>query len=145
MSSSMLYTPPSLSNSITSQTEGEFKPFPVAIPANDQLGWNKSFLKPQVISMQASSFSRRDFLVTSAGVVLGSNVLRQVMADSGQGSKPLLKPKHDEVICPWTPRHPRHDHQLIFPLTDEELMLVWCEYYVEGEPTVTKKEEGYWG
>ena len=41
-----------------------------------------------------------------------------------------LQPKHDIVVCPWTPGNPRHDHQLIFPLDSERLMLVWCEYYV---------------
>jgi sialidase-1 len=35
----------------------------------------------------------------------------------------------ESVPCPWTPEHPRHDHQLVFPLTTGELMLVWCEYY----------------
>ena len=44
-------------------------------------------------------------------------------------SRPLLNPVHDEVVCPWTPEHPRHDHQLIFPLDDERLLFVWSEYY----------------
>lgn len=29
-----------------------------------------------------------------------------------------------------TPANPRHDHQLIFPLLDGRLLLVWSEYYV---------------
>ena len=33
------------------------------------------------------------------------------------------------MLCAWTAEHPRHDHQLIFPLATGELMLVWCEYY----------------
>ena len=41
-----------------------------------------------------------------------------------------LGPKFESVVCPWTPANPRHDHQLIFPLDEERLMLVWCEYYV---------------
>ncbi|MEO5803240.1 MAG: sialidase family protein, partial [Verrucomicrobiota bacterium] len=32
-------------------------------------------------------------------------------------------------VCQPTPAHPRHDHQLIFPLKDGRLMLVWSEYY----------------
>lgn len=34
------------------------------------------------------------------------------------------------TVCPHSPGHPRNDHQLIFPLADGRLMLVWCEYYV---------------
>ncbi|MBI3985854.1 MAG: exo-alpha-sialidase, partial [Lentisphaerae bacterium] len=41
-------------------------------------------------------------------------------------------------IVPWSPDHPRHDHQLIFSLKDGRLMLVWSEYYVTG-PTAVKK------
>ncbi len=32
-------------------------------------------------------------------------------------------------MTPWAPVHPRNDHQLIFPLSDDRLMFVWCEYY----------------
>ncbi|MCA9041676.1 MAG: exo-alpha-sialidase, partial [Planctomycetaceae bacterium] len=92
--------------------------------------------------MKPTSLSRRDFLVTSACLVLGSAALKQAMADSRKNDKPPLKPKYDEVVCPWTPEHPRHDHQLIFPLNDDELMFVWCEYYTKGEPQETKKGQG---
>ena len=34
------------------------------------------------------------------------------------------------TLCPWTIENPRHDHQLIFPMSDGSLLLVWCEYYV---------------
>ena len=34
------------------------------------------------------------------------------------------------IVCPCTSGHPRNDHQLIFPMDDGRLMLVWCEYYV---------------
>lgn len=33
------------------------------------------------------------------------------------------------TLTPWAPEHPRNDHQLIFPLSDDRLMFVWCEYY----------------
>lgn len=32
-------------------------------------------------------------------------------------------------LTPWTPEYPRNDHQLIFPLSHDRLMLVYCEYY----------------
>jgi sialidase-1 len=32
-------------------------------------------------------------------------------------------------LTPWSSVHPRNDHQLIFPLSDDRLMFVWCEYY----------------
>ena len=38
---------------------------------------------------------------------------------------------YELTVCPWTPGHPRNDHQLIFPMKDGRLMLVWCEYYVD--------------
>ena len=34
------------------------------------------------------------------------------------------------TLTPWTPAHPRNDHQLIFPLSDGRLLFVWCEYYI---------------
>jgi len=43
--------------------------------------------------------------------------------------RPLLKPVHDAVVCPWSARHPRHDHQLIFPISKDRLWLLWSEYY----------------
>ena len=33
-------------------------------------------------------------------------------------------------VCKAVHEHPRHDHQLIFPLRDGRLMLVWSEYYL---------------
>ena len=43
--------------------------------------------------------------------------------------KPLLSPVFESTVCPWTEENPRHDHQLIFPLDENRLMLVWSEYY----------------
>lgn len=80
-------------------------------------------------------FDRREFVkVTAAsasGLLLG---FHPSSADDGSSTKqakstPLLKPIHDQVVCPWSPQYPRHDHQLIFPLGNNELLLVWCEYY----------------
>lgn len=39
-----------------------------------------------------------------------------------------------DVVRP-TPANPRHDHQLIFPLLDGRLLLVWSEYYVDRPAT----------
>ena len=76
--------------------------------------------------------TRRDFLQTSA---LAAGLLPMASIAIAQepiaSVTPLLTPIHDAVICPWTPEHPRHDHQLIFPLDDARLMLVWSEYYDE--------------
>lgn len=41
-----------------------------------------------------------------------------------------ITPKYESMPCPWTPGNPRHDHQLIFQLDEERLLLVWCEYYI---------------
>ena len=34
------------------------------------------------------------------------------------------------AVAPWSVENPRHDHQLVFPLSDGRLMFVWCEYYL---------------
>lgn len=72
--------------------------------------------------------NRRRFLYTSAA----TSALAIRPARAAESATPLLDPIHDEIVCPWTPRHPRHDHQLIFPLDAERLMLVWCEYVDPG-------------
>jgi sialidase-1 len=58
---------------------------------------------------------------------------------SADAERPLLKPVLESVVCPWTPENPRHDHQLIFPLSDDRLMLVWCEYYA-NRPSLTERK-----
>jgi sialidase-1 len=77
--------------------------------------------------------SRRHFLKSSAAfTAVGSfamPVLARAVGESIGGDRPLLAPVHDIVVCRWTPRHPRHDHQLIFPLDEDRLLLVWSEYY----------------
>ena len=42
---------------------------------------------------------------------------------------PLMTPIYESIVGPWTPENPRHDHQLIFPLDESRLMLVWSEYF----------------
>ena len=46
-------------------------------------------------------------------------------------TKPGIGGTHSLIPCPWTAENPRHDHQLIFPLSNDRLLLVWCEYYVK--------------
>jgi sialidase-1 len=75
--------------------------------------------------------NRRRFLkfsVVAAGLASGS---------ARAADTPLLEPVHDTVVCSWTPQHPRHDHQLVFPLDDKRLMLVWSEYYDENAKSDT--------
>ena len=37
---------------------------------------------------------------------------------------------HAVTAAPWSPAHPRNDHQLVFPLRGDRLLFVWCAYYV---------------
>lgn len=90
--------------------------------------------------MSDLSLSRRDFLRTTAvatGLSLPAIALRA--EEPFGGRRTLLRPLLDQVICPWTPKHPRHDHQLIFPLDDERLLLVWSEYYSTKKNPPTKR------
>lgn len=70
--------------------------------------------------------SRRQFLQTSVAAA-GLLPMSTIAQEEGENSQ-LLDPIHDAIVCPWTPLHPRHDHQLIFRLDDDRMMLVWCEY-----------------
>jgi sialidase-1 len=54
--------------------------------------------------------------------------------------KPLMTPVFESTVCPWTPENPRHDHQLIFPLDEERLMLVWSEYYADSPRLVERNQ-----
>ena len=77
--------------------------------------------------------SRRQFLTSSAVLTAaGSYAMPGLVLAKGEsigGDRPLMQPVHDTIACPWTPEHPRNDHQLIFPLDEERLLLVWSEYY----------------
>ena len=52
--------------------------------------------------------------------------------------RPLLEPLYELELCPWTAANPRHDHQLIFPLADGRLLLVWSEYYANRPEHVVR-------
>ena len=70
--------------------------------------------------------NRRHFL-SLAG--LGATAVSARRATAA--TKPGIGGTHSLIPCPWTAENPRHDHQLIFPLSNDRLLLVWCEYYVK--------------
>jgi sialidase-1 len=79
---------------------------------------------------QGRVLSRRQFCKSAVSLAATSYLGllgREIRAS--KGSTPLLKPIFEKTVCPWTAENPRNDHQLIFPLSDDRLMLVWCEYY----------------
>ena len=73
-------------------------------------------------------------LLTCCGAVLCCVRLATQPKEQGPGDEILTMD-----VCPWTPGHPRHDHQLIFPLKDGRLLLVWSEYYVNRPSQITSK------
>ena len=48
------------------------------------------------------------------------------------------------AAAPFSQAHPRNDHQLIFPLSDDRLLFAWCAYYVRRPSVIdrTSFEEG---
>ena len=78
------------------------------------------------MSRKHRGVDRRAFLsVSAAAAVAVSSRLPAAAAQQGIGEKYSL------TVCPWTPENPCHDHQQIFQLSDDRLLLVWCEYYVK--------------
>src|SRR5687768_13002129 len=85
--------------------------------------------------------SRRRFLsqATAAGIA-GSFALSGISAEPAAPAKiPLLKPTFEQVVCRWSAQHPRHDHQLIFPLSEGRLVFVWSEYYTADPKLLARK------
>ena len=82
--------------------------------------------------------SRRDFLASALGTAaLGAGVLRA--AESDDSKTPLLEPIHDAIVCPWTPKARRHDHQRLFSLGADRLVLASSEYDATADDPVRKK------
>ena len=52
---------------------------------------------------------------------------------------PTLAPNWEQTICRWSAAHPRHDHQLIFPLSAGRLIFVWSEYCAEQSEHLARK------
>jgi sialidase-1 len=98
------------------------------------------------LTVNKTHLPRRTFLKGTALAVVELGRSALLAADSPEsigGDRPLMKPVHEMIVCPWTPEHPRHDHQLIFPLDDERLLLVWSEYYTAGaDPAAGKGSFG---
>ena len=86
--------------------------------------------------------NRRDFLkgAAAAGTLAalghGAQAAEPALSLKTEGT---LKPVFENMVCRWTPETPRHDHQLIFPLSDDRLMLVWSEYYANQPALITRK------
>ena len=51
---------------------------------------------------------------------------------------------HSVAAAPWSHAHPRNDHQLVFPLSGDRLLFVWCAYYVRRPSVINQTvfEEG---
>lgn len=87
--------------------------------------------------------SRRAFLghaASAAGIWTAAPLCAAAGRSFGK-DRPLMSPVFQAVVCPWRSEHPRHDHQLIFPLDAERLMLVWSEYYSTADMPQTEKGE----
>lgn len=82
---------------------------------------------------KSQGWNRRDFLSLSLTAAAASAIPTGMNAAVPQRASPAKKGLGElfsSVPCPWTAENPRHDHQLIFPLSGHRLLLVWCEYYV---------------
>ena len=57
---------------------------------------------------------------------------------------PFQNEIHAVTAAPWSHAHPRSDHQLVFPLSGDRLLFVWCAYYVRRPSAIgrTPFEEG---
>ena len=42
------------------------------------------------------------------------------------------------AAAPWSHAHPRNDHQLVFPLSGDRLLFVWCAYYVRRPSVINQ-------
>lgn len=89
--------------------------------------------------MDEHGLTRRNFLVTAGSAITGVSMPAHRSAASVDQGTPLLKPVHEATVCPWSPRNPRHDHQLIFPLDEDRHRLVWSEYYSTSDETVSRQ------
>ncbi|QDT65254.1 sialidase family protein [Calycomorphotria hydatis] len=85
---------------------------------------------------------RRDFIHLAAGFAVLEGFASSQLFAHGKSigeNRPLMDPVYDSIVCPWEPEYPRHDHQLIFPLDEDRLMLVWSEYYSLAENPIQKR------
>ena len=77
----------------------------------------------------------KNLLILFALVLLTMVFLSAGMANEPNPDKDILTLD----VCPSTLAHIRNDWSLIFPLKNERLMLVWCEYYATKPSEVVKE------
>ncbi len=121
-------------------TRARFRPKSASFVA----GFGKLNSTNEVLLVRSSMirFSRRAFLKRSAfaaATFAGAPALSSRAAESFGENRPLMEPVFDEIIRPWTPEHPRHDHQLVLPLDEDRLLFVWSEYYSTGKNRPAKE------
>ena len=71
-----------------------------------------------------AELNRRRFLPLTGLAASLAGPIAAAESEAGIGEE------YSMTLCPWTIENPRHDHQLVFPMRDGSLLLVWCEYYV---------------
>lgn len=87
----------------------------------------------------AKHCSRRTALRRFVAGAFAAGVPRLGWAAPSPAAIPKLQTAWEVKLCEWSPEHPRHDHQLIFPLVDGRLMLVWSEYYTDNPQLLARK------
>jgi sialidase-1 len=86
--------------------------------------------------------NRRQFcqsIASAAALTASGSRAASAKAEKSIKTGGTLSPKFEKIVCGWTPQNPRHDHQLIFPLGRDRLMLVWSEYYANRPSLLTRK------
>ena len=89
-----------------------------------------------------AGIDRRQFCQSAATAGLLAAIGRSSRAAAAPLSlktRGTLRPGFEDTVCKWTPETPRHDHQLIFPLDDGRLLLVWSEYYADRPSLLSRK------
>ena len=61
------------------------------------------------------------------------------LPDDIRAPRPVLTPVFEATPGPWRTEHPRNDHQLIFPLAGDRLLLVWARYYADRPSQVARR------
>lgn len=88
-------------------------------------------------------FDRRSFLRGTAIGAVNFCGIQCHATETAAKPRSLMQPRYDTVVCPWSAEHPRHDHQLIFKLDPQRLLLVWSEYYtVQPNPDAERGNSG---
>lgn len=92
--------------------------------------------------------NRRKFLQTTAAMAPTSFIYSARMPFSSYANAHLnleWAPIHHTIPCPWTPQHPRHDHQQILSLGGDTLKMIWSEYYTKDPKPYPEVRQGHIG